>query len=205
MQPPKELSKRLTVDQHFALALYEPCDRRGCLSPSNTLCPAQLIDHTRLRLDVAGLARLLVALHCFHDFLGHQLRVDAVQPSQNVQHLVEALGLDRLVGHDAVLLDGLPRNLWCFSVRYCGQSSDFAEKGGKREEIVGEGRLRAEVGWRCRHNAQCPQDVLAALSSIFSLGFSLEVEWLCGCEGLLDLGGLDIDLSGPRYGRRDAS
>lgn len=128
--------------------------------------------------------------------------MDAVESSQDVQHLVEPLGLDRLVGHDAVLLDCLPRDLRCFGVRYCGQSGDFAEEGGEREEVVGEGRLCAEVGWRCRYNAQCPQVALAAFSSVLSSIFRLKVKRLRGCEWLLDFG---LDFGGPRYGRGDAS
>ena len=99
--------------------------------------------------------------------------MDAVQSPQDVQHLVEALGLDRLVCHDAVLVNRLPGHLGGFGFRYCGQRGDPAEQGRQREVVVGEGGLRAEVGWRHGNDAQSSQQLCA--------GAVLVVAALLGC------------------------
>lgn len=62
-----------------------------------------------------------------------------------MQHFVESLRLDWLVGHDAVLVDRLPCDLGRLCGWNRGQGRDLAEQSGEREEVVGEGGLCAEV------------------------------------------------------------
>jgi hypothetical protein len=203
VQAPEILGERLAVDQDLALALDEPCHGRRRLSSANTLCAAQLVDDTRLRHNISGLVWLLVTLHCVDDLLGHELGMDAVQSPQDVQHLVEALGLDRLVRHDTVQINCLPGHLGRFGFRYCGQRGDLAEQRRQREVVVGEGGLRAEVGWRHGHDAQSSQQLCAGAVLVVAALFCCKVNRLRGSEGLLhlrDILDLRLQLSRPHGG-----
>lgn len=146
--------------------------------------------------------------------LWHQGRVYAIQSSANVHHLVEPLRLDRLVGHDAILVDRLPCHSGGFSVRYRWQRGDAAEKRREVDEIIGEGGLCAEVGWRRWDDTKGAKQLVVALSlvstapdldlTLFLAGlFNLELDLRSSGEWVQRrFGGLAREFSVPRGGGR---
>lgn len=197
MKPRENLDDAPPVDHHLSVPFYELDPRGGLFPPAHAMRDPVLVKRAgRWLLDWDD---VLTAkeIHDFMQFLRPQLRVDAVQPPQQMQHLAVSARRDRLAKVGPISRQFEPCRAGGLVRRHGGEVLVFPDQGAQQEDIIIELRGGGEVGRGGRDDAGgfgrkgikvdgwCRGDGLGVpcCGSDFSRGFEFVVTERAGGEG----------------------